>query len=176
MPDFRTIVAPQAPTPLHPVVSSACPAGICPATRGFEVAADLYDARRPSGPDLPLPGWLRSSGSKNPVGLVNLGTETREADSPACPEEAMWGGPTPLCVPTRWTASSPGRALDIGPGPDEPPLQLRDGLAEVLPPGHEGVGRREAGWWGVVAARPEHHYFGDPVRDGPLEAEARPPY
>jgi hypothetical protein len=123
-----------------------------PAARGFEVAADLYDARRRSCPDLPLPGWVPSSGSKNPVGLVDLGTETREADSPACPEEAMLERSNVVLRSTPWTAGSLGRALDIGPAPDEPPLQLRDGLAEVLPPGHEGVGRREAGCGGVVRA------------------------
>jgi hypothetical protein len=105
-----------------------------PAARGFEVAADLYDARRPSCPDLPLPGWFRSSGSENLVGLVDLGTETREADSPACPEEAMLGRSNVILRITPWTAGSLGRALDIGPAPDEPPLQLPDGLAEVLRP------------------------------------------
>jgi hypothetical protein len=29
---------------------------------------------------------------------------------------------------------------------------------------------------GDRSREPEHHYFGDLVRDGPLKAEARPPY
>lgn len=37
-------------------------------------------------------------------------------------------------------------------------------------PGHEGIGRREAGGGGGVEARPEHYRVDDPVGDGPPEA------
>jgi hypothetical protein len=83
------------------------------------------------------------------------------------------GGP---CCPAYYPLErrSPGRALDIGPAPDEPRSAAgRDsGKSSCRPASNEsGVVKRGGG--GVVEARPEHDYFGDLVGDGPLEAEAR---
>ena len=55
----------------------------------------------------------------------------------------------------RYAGAAPGRALDIGPAPDQPPLQLATAWGKVLvPPGHERVGLRKRGGGGAVEARP----------------------